>query len=114
MIGSACALGSLGEEQMAQSVRLGPGLECTCAQLCPALCNPMDCSPSDLSVHGIFPARNTGVRCHFLLQGIFLTQGSHLCLLHWQAGLHLLCHLGSLVYKCSVDVSDCYCDSNGS
>ena len=23
--------------------------------------------------------------CHFLLQEIFLTQGSHLCLLHWQA-----------------------------
>ena len=34
-----------------------------------------------------FPGKNSGVRCHFLLQGIFLTQGSNpypLCLLHWQ------------------------------
>ena len=27
------------------------------AQLCPALCNPMDCSPPGSSVHGIFQAR---------------------------------------------------------
>jgi len=27
-------------------------------------------------------ARNTGVDCHFFLQGIFLTQGSNLRLLH--------------------------------
>ena len=36
-----------------------------------------------------FPGKNTGVDCHFLLQGIFLTQGLNpclLCLLHWQAG----------------------------
>ena len=34
-----------------------------------------------------FPGKNTGVGCHFLLKGIFLTQGSNphlLCLLHWQ------------------------------
>ena len=31
------------------------------------------------------PGKNTGVGCHFLLQGIFLTHGSNLCLLHWQA-----------------------------
>ena len=29
-----------------------------------------------------FPCKNTGVGCHFLLQGIFLTQGSNPCLLH--------------------------------
>ena len=28
-----------------------------CAQLCPTLCNPLDCSPPDSSVHGIFQAR---------------------------------------------------------
>ena len=27
---------------------------------------------------------NTGVACHFLFQGIFLTQGFNPCLLHWQ------------------------------
>ena len=31
-----------------------------------------------------FPGENTGVGCHFLLQGIFLTQGSNSHLLHWQ------------------------------
>ena len=31
------------------------------------------------------PGKNTGVGCHFLLQGIFLTQGSDPSLLHWQA-----------------------------
>ena len=29
--------------------------------------------------------RNSGVGCHFLLQGIFPTQRSNPCLLHWQA-----------------------------
>ena len=35
------------------------------------------------------PGQNTGVACHALLQGIFLTQGSNpwfLGLLHWRAG----------------------------
>ena len=43
-----------------------------------------------------FPSKNTGVGCHFLLQGIFLTQGSNprlLCLLHWQANFLPLRHL---------------------
>ena len=30
---------------------------CSVAQLCPTLCNPMDCSPPGSSVHGIIPAR---------------------------------------------------------
>ena len=45
------------------------------------------------------PGRNTGVGCHFLLQGIFPTQGSNsrlLHLLHWQAASLPLSHLGSL------------------
>ena len=60
------------------------------AQLCPTPCDPMDCGPLGSSVHGIFSGKNAGVGCHFLLQGIFPTQGSNLCLLlcllHWQAG----------------------------
>ena len=32
------------------------------------------------------PGENTGVGCHSLLQGIFLTQESNPSLLHWQAG----------------------------
>ena len=44
-----------------------------------------------------FPGKNTGGGCHFLLQGIFLTQGSNLCLLHWQADSLPLSHPGSPV-----------------
>ena len=44
-----------------------------------------------------FPGKNTGVSCHFLLQGIFPTQGSNLRLLHWQADSLLLRHRGSPV-----------------
>ena len=43
----------------------------------------------------ISPGKNTGVGCHALLQGIFLTQGSNrnlLCLLHWQVDSLLLNH----------------------
>ena len=42
-----------------------------------------------------FPGKNTGVGCHFLLQGIFPTQGSNPGLLLWQADSLLLSHLGS-------------------
>ena len=68
---------------------------CVHAQSCPTLCDPVDCSPPGSSVHGIFPGKNTGIGCHFLLQGIFLTQGSKPCLLHWQADSLPLSHLGS-------------------
>ena len=41
------------------------------------------------------PGKDTGVGCHFLLQGIFLTQGSNPGLLHcWQI-LYCLCYQGS-------------------
>ena len=47
----------------------------------------MDCSPPG-SCPWDFPGKNTGVGCHFLVQGIFLTQGLNLCLMHWQVGHH--------------------------
>ena len=59
------------------------------------LCNLMDCSPTGSSVHGIFLGKNIGVCCHSLLQGIFLTQGSNLGLLHCRQILYHLSHLGS-------------------
>ena len=34
------------------------------AQSRPTLSNPMDCSLPGSSVHGIFPGKSTGVRCH--------------------------------------------------
>ena len=48
-----------------------------------------------------FPGKNIGVDCHFLLQGIFSTQGLNPCLsrlLHWQADSLPLRHLGSPGY----------------
>ena len=35
-----------------------------------------------------FPGKKAGVGCHLLLQGIFLTQGSNLHLLHCRLILH--------------------------
>ena len=52
-------------------------------QLCPTLCDPMD--GARLLCPWDAPGKNTGVRCHSLLQGIFLIQvwnPSLLCLLH--------------------------------
>ena len=48
------------------------GLLCFFTQLC-LNCNPMDCSPPGSSPWDS-PGKNTGVGCHFLLQGIFLAQ----------------------------------------
>ena len=44
-------------------------------QSCPTPFKPMDCSPQGYSGPWGSPDKNTGVGCHFLLQGIFLTQG---------------------------------------
>ena len=59
------------------------------SQLCLTLYDPMDCSPPVSSVHGILQTR---VGCHFLLQGIFLTQGLNLGLLHCRQFLYHLSH----------------------
>ena len=42
-----------------------------------------------------FPGKSTRVGCHFLLQGIFLTQGSNPSLLHCRQTLYPLSHQGS-------------------
>ena len=39
-----------------------------------------------------FPGKNIGVGCHFLLWGIFPTQGLNLGLLHWQVDSSTLSH----------------------
>ena len=60
----------------------------SCVRLCVTLCR----LPGS-SVHGILQARI--LDCHFLLQGIFPTQGLNLHLLHWQVGPLPLSHQGS-------------------
>ena len=55
----------------------------------------MDCKPSGSSIYGNLQARNTGVGCHFLLQGIFQTQGWSLGLLCCGQTIYHLSHQGS-------------------
>ena len=60
---------------------------CSVAQSCPTVCGPMDCSPSDSSVHRIFQVRRLEQAAIFYLRGsswprdwIYISW----CLLHWQ------------------------------
>ena len=53
------------------------------AQLCPILCDSMECSLPGSSVHGILQARILEwVASHSLFLGIFPAQGSNLALSH--------------------------------
>ena len=67
-------------------------IEVKSLQSCPDSLRPL--GPPGSSIHGIFPGKNTGVGCHFLLQEIFPTQG-------WNPGLP---HCGQMLY-CLVYVS---------
>ena len=72
-----------------------PHLVFLVAQLCPTLCNPVDCSPPGSSIHGDSPGKNTGVGRHALLQRIFLTQELNSHLLYHRQILYPLSCLGS-------------------
>ena len=63
-------------------------------RLCPTLCDPMDCSSPDSSVHGDSPGKNIRGDCHALLQGIFPTQGLNPRLPHRGQILYYLSHQG--------------------
>ena len=54
---------------------------CSIASVLSGSFRPCDCSPPVSSVRGDSPRKNTPVGRHALLQGIFPTQGSSLCLL---------------------------------
>ena len=54
---------------------------CVCSVLIPVWLFVTPCSLPGSSDPWNFPGKSTGVGSHFLLQGIFLTQGSNLCLL---------------------------------
>ena len=63
---------------------------CLVAKSCLTLCDPVDCSPTRLLCPWDLPGKSTVAGCHFLLQGIFPTQGlSHVScmgrqiLYHW-------------------------------
>ena len=70
------------------------------------LCDPPGLQPTRLLFPWDFPGKNTGVSCHFLLQGFFPTKGSNLCLLHllhWQEDSLPLSHLGSPQIEIQID-----------
>ena len=69
----------------------GPGscLQCVCVCVlcaqslsCVRLCDPVGCIARQTPLSTEFFRHDTGVGCHFLLQGTFLTQGSKLRLMH--------------------------------
>ena len=64
-------------------------------QLCPTLCDPVDCGLPGSSVHGILQARILEWVAMPFLQGIFPTQGSNSHLMHWKADSLLLSHQGN-------------------
>ena len=59
------------------------------------LCDPMDCIAARLLCSWDSPGKSTGVGCHVLFQGIFLTQGSNPCLLNYRQILYPLSHHGN-------------------
>ena len=74
----------------------GPSKNDSCACACTVM--PNSWQPRGLQATGLlslwnFLDKNTGVGCHFLLQGIFLAHGSNLHLLHGQADSLPLSHV---------------------
>ena len=77
------------------------GVCCCCCLVVkswPTLCDPMEYSPPGSSCLWDFPGKNTGVGCHFLFQGIFLTrrvvwwaQNIFLCPVSMQPHLTIFC-----------------------
>ena len=47
---------------------------CSFPQFCRTLCDPMDCKPFRLLCPWDVSGKNSGVGCHFLLQGIYMAQ----------------------------------------
>ena len=76
---------------------LGNHCVCLVASVMSNSMRPYGLSPTRLLCPCDSPGKNSGVGCHALLQGIFLTQESNLRLLHllhWQAGSLPLAPLG--------------------
>ena len=75
---------------------------CLVAKSGPVLCDPMGLRPTRLLRSWDSPGKNTGVGCHFILQGIFPIQGSNPGCLHYRQILYSLSHQGSPKRKHSI------------
>ena len=86
-------MGLIPEWGRSPGVRNGNPLQYSCLE------NAIDRGAWWAIVHGVaWTIVHVGVGCHFLLQGIFLTQGSNpclLCLLHYRWMFYPLSHQGS-------------------
>ena len=72
---------------------------CVCQSLsCVQLLATHGLEPTRLLCPWDSPGKSTGVGCHSLLQGLFLTQGSNPGLLHCGHILYHLSYLGSLTF----------------
>jgi len=78
---------------------------CLVTKSCVNLLWPHGWWPSRLLCPWDFPGKNTGVGCHFLLKGIFLTRRSNWSFLHWQADSLPVDHQGSLNFRSCYSVS---------
>ena len=72
---------------------------CLVGKSCPTLLRPRGLWPASLLCPWDTPGKNTGVGCHFLLQGIFWNQGLNPHPLHWQVDALLLSHQGDPVWN---------------
>ena len=91
-------------EQMMQSLNiltpdflfLEPSMQRVCSRSAVSIAlQSHGLQPTRLLCPWNFPLKNTGVGCHILLQGIFLTLGSNLCLCITWVGRQILYYCGS-------------------
>ena len=80
------------------SPRLTRGVYCPMYVSCSVMSDSLQLhiwQPARILCPWNYPGKNTAVGCHFLLQGIFLTQGSNPGLLHCRQILYHLSNQGS-------------------
>ena len=87
----------MAESKELKSLLMKVKSESEVAQSCPDSSRPHGLQPTRLLCPWDFPGKSIGVGCHFLLQGIFLTQGLNPGLLHCRQTLYPLSHQGSLL-----------------
>ena len=98
---------------------MNPDASCHClvTQSCPTVLQPHRLLLTRLLCPWDSPGKNTGVGCHALLHGIFLTQGSNLSLLHWQGyslslshqrSPHMNLQLGKIIYHKAYFIIKCW------
>ena len=87
-----CKVGSLNQRYPARAWKW----KVLVTQLCPTLCNPMDCRLPGSYVHGIFQARIVEWVATPFCRGSSPTQGSNLGLLHCRQILYCLSHHGGM------------------